>query len=153
MLSTLDKKIVRLLSQDIPLTDTPFNDLAKKAGVKEGLFITRLKAYKKRGLLRKFSAVVNHRKLGFNANAMCAWNVPEKSVVKAGNLIAGFNEVSHCYQRKKYPDWNYNLYAMAHGKTKAECLSAAKKISRKIGFSACRVLFSSQEYKKASAKY
>lgn len=148
MLSSLDKKIIRLLSKDTPLTDRPFKDLAKKAGIKEDVLINRLKTYKRSGLLRKFSAVVNHRKAGFIANAMCVWDVPEKSVLKAGNLIAKFCEVSHCYQRRRALGWNYNLYAMVHGKTKEECLATAKAISRKIGFFDCRVLFSSKEFKK-----
>ncbi len=153
MLSALDKKIISLASRDILLTDAPFKELAQEAGITEDALINRLKAYKKHGLLRKFSAVLNHRKIGFIANAMCVWNVPEKSVVKAGSIIAKFCEVSHCYQRRRAPSWNYNLYAMVHGKTKAECQVVAKKISRKIGFSDCRILFSLKEYKKTGVKY
>lgn len=153
MLSLLDKKIISLVSRDMPLVDRPFRHLAKKAGIKEQALINRIKAYKKRGLLRKFSAVLNHRKAGFVANAMCVWDVPEKLVVKAGNLIAKFCEVSHCYQRKKYPGWNYNLYAMVHGKTKDECIKTAKKISKKIGFSDYKILFSSREFKKTGVIY
>lgn len=148
MLSLLDKKIIRLLSKDIPLTGRPFKVIADRVGVGEGVIINRIRQYKKSGLLRKFSAVLNHRKAGFLANAMCVWNLPEKSVVKAGRRIASLPEVSHCYQRKRALDWNYNLYAMVHGKTKAECLATAEEISRKIGFFDCRVLFSSKEYKK-----
>jgi DNA-binding Lrp family transcriptional regulator len=153
MLSSLDKKIISLISKDIPLTEAPFEVVADKAGISEHKLFARLKSYKKSGLMRKFSAVLHHINAGFKYNAMCVWNVPEKSVVKAGNLIAGFCEVSHCYQRKKYPDWNYNLYAMVHGKTKSECLAIAKKISKEIGFSDYKTLFSSKEYKKTGVKY
>lgn len=153
MLLKLDKQIIRLISQDISLTENPFSVIADKIGISQNRLLARLKLYKKTGLMRKFSAVLNHRKAGFIANAMCVWNVPEKSVVRAGNLIATFAQVSHCYQREKYPEWNYNLYAMVHGKTKDECLTAAKKISQKIGFSDCKILFSSKEYKKVGVKY
>lgn len=153
MLSLLDKKIISLVSQDMPLVNEPFKDLAKKAGIKEDVLINRIKAYEKRGLMRKFSAALNHRKIGFIANAMCVWDVPEKLVVKAGNLIAKFCEVSHCYQRRRALDWNYNLYAMVHGKTKDECIKTAKKISKKIGFSDYKILFSSREFKKTGVRY
>lgn len=153
MLAKIDKQIISLVSQDIPLTENPFCKIAEKNGISQSRLLGRLKSYKKTGLLRKFSAVLHHINAGFKYNAMCVWNVPEKSAVRAGNLIAGFSEVSHCYQRKKYPEWNYNLYAMVHGKTKAECIAIAKKISRIIGFSDCKILFSSKEYKKVGVKY
>lgn len=153
MLSLPDKKIISLFSQDLALTDMPFKDLAKKASIKEDALINRLKTYKRSGLLRKFSAAVNHRKVGFIANAMCLWNVPEKSVVKAGRRIASLPEVSHCYQRRRASGWNYNLYAMVHGKTKEGCIKTAKKISKKIGFSDYKILFSSKEFKKTSVRY
>lgn len=153
MLSLLDKKIIRLLSKDIPLTGRPFKVIADRVGVGEDAIIDCIRQYKKSGLLRKFSAVLNHRKVGFIANAMCVWDVPEKSVVKAGNLIAKFCEVSHCYQRRRALDWNYNLYAMVHGKTKDECIKTAKKISKKIGFSDYKILFSSREFKKTGVRY
>ncbi len=154
MLSSLDRKIIGLISKDILLTDSrPFKRIAQRLNVSEGKLLNRLKAYKRGRFLRKFSAVLNHRKAGFIANAMCVWNVPESSVLKAGKIISGFCEVSHCYQRKRSPGWNYNLYAMVHGKTKAECMAAAKKISQKIGFSDCKILFSSKEYKKVGVRY
>lgn len=153
MISILDKKIISSISQDISLRDRPFKGIASRLNISEDKLLSRISGYKKSGLLRKFSAVLNHRKIGFIANAMCVWNVPEKSVLRAGNLIAGFGEVSHCYERKRAPSWNYNLYAMVHGKTKAGCVAAAKKISQKIGFSDCEILFSSKEYKKTGARY
>ncbi|MDP1854044.1 MAG: Lrp/AsnC family transcriptional regulator [Candidatus Omnitrophota bacterium] len=153
MLSALDKKVISLISQDISLTGRPFREMADRLNISEAQLLGRINGYKRSGLLRKFSAVLNHRKAGFIANAMCVWNVPEKSVARAGRIITGFSEVSHCYERKRALGWNYNLYAMVHGKTKAECLGAAKKISQKIGFSDCKILFSSKEYKKTGVKY
>lgn len=153
MLSKIDRKIVSLISKDLPLAGRPFKQLADRLNISEDKLLSRIKDYKKRGILRKFSAVLHHINAGFKYNAMCVWNVPEESVVKAGKIIAGFSEVSHCYQRKKYPEWNYNLYAMVHGKTKSECLKTAEKISKKIGFGYGKVLFSTKEFKKTGVRY
>ena len=117
MLSKLDKAIVGLISQDIPLVREPFRELAHKLGIKEETLIARIKSYKKYGLMRKFSASLNHRKAGFKHNVMAVWNVPDKLIDRAGNLMASFPEVSHCYERKRARDWNYNLYSMIHGRT------------------------------------
>lgn len=153
MLSKLDKKIISLISQDIPLDKEPFKSLALKLGIKQQVLLKRLKYYKETGVLRKFSASLNHKKIGFRYNAMVVWDVPERLIDKSGNCMASFRQVSHCYQRKKAPGWDYNLYSMIHGKTKKECLDVIKIISKKIICSEYKILFSSQEYKKTPVKY
>ncbi len=154
MLKKIDKDVISRISRDIPLTKEPFTDMAASLGLEVGVLLERIRSYKKDGLMRKFTAILNHKKIGFEHNAMVVWNVPEQKIDKSGNIMASFGQVSHCYQRVKRPGWDYNLYSMVHGRTKEECLSVIKKISSKIGPNiAHRALFSSKEYKKAGAKY
>ncbi len=153
MLSKLDKRIINLVSRDIPLTKEPFKDVARKLGIDESLLFERMRSFKKKGLMRKFCASLNHKKIGFQYNAMVVWNIPDKLINKAGNLMASFAQVSHCYQRKNTPEWNYNLYSMIHGRTKKECLGVVRDISQKTSPKDYRVLFSTCEYKKSAAKY
>ncbi len=153
MLSKLDKSIISLISRDIPLVREPFRNLSLKLGIKQEVLLKRLKFYKEKNLLRKFCASFNHRKIGFTYNAMVVWNVPDKLIDQAGSLMAAFAQVSHCYQREKAPDWNYNLYSMIHGRSKKECLGVVKDIYRKTDCKDYKVLFSSQEYKKTAANY
>lgn len=153
MRSKLDKTIIALISQDIPLVKEPFKGLAHRLGVKEETLLEKIKGYKKSGHMRKFSASLNHRKAGFKYNVMAVWDIPERSVAKAGNLIASFPEVSHCYERKKAKHWNYNLYSMIHGRTRKGCLEAVRGISEKITCKDYKVLFSSCEHKKSPARY
>jgi hypothetical protein len=85
---------------------------------------------------------------------MVVWNVPEKMVEKAGTMMASFDEVSHCYERRKCDGWNFNLYCMVHGKTKAGCISIVKEITNKIGPGVSySILLSTKEEKKTGAKY
>lgn len=154
MLSKLDKAIIGLISRDIPLVKEPFKDLARKLGIEERILLERMRSFKKNGLMRKFAASLNHKKIGFRYNAMVVWNVPGRLVDKSGNMMASFDEVSHCYERRKKPGWNYNLYSMIHGKTRRECLGVVRKISGKIGKDiARRALFSFKEEKKTGAKF
>ena len=153
MLSKLDRKIISLVSCDIPLVQKPFQELAHRLGIQERFLLSRLKFYRKNGLMRKFTATLNHRKIGYKYNAMAVWNIPVQSIEKAGTIMASFAEVSHCYQRRKKPDWNYNLYSMIHGTTKKDCLDVVRQISKKTAGSDYRVLFSSKEYKKTGVKY
>ncbi|MCK9907128.1 hypothetical protein MXD63_44935, partial [Frankia sp. Cpl3] len=68
-----------------------------------------------RGQMRRFSAVLNHRKAGFRANGMGVWNVPQEKVEEIGQQMGGFRAVSHCYLRPTYPDWRFNIFTMVHG--------------------------------------
>lgn len=153
MLSILDKKIISLISCDFPLVKEPFKDLALRLGIKEQLLLEQIKLYKKNGLLRKFCASLNHKKIGFAHNAMVVWNIRNSLITKTGNIMATFTAVSHCYQRKRAPDWDYNLYSMIHAKTKKACSEVIKRISQKIDCKDYRVLYSLQEYKKSAPKY
>ena len=153
MISELDRKIISIISADLPLIDRPFQKIAFKLGISEQKLLSSIRSYSRDGTMRKFSAVLNHRKVGFKYNAMVVWDVPEISAEKAGNLISASSYVSHCYLRPRAEDWNYNLYAMIHGKTKTECLREAERIAGKIEFFDYKVLFSSKEYKKTGVKY
>ncbi len=153
-ISKLDKAIISLISRDIPLIKEPFKKMACALGIEERALLQRIQFFKKNGLMRKFAASLNHKKIGFLYNAMVVWNVPERLIDKAGKIMASFAEVSHCYERKSRPGWNYNLYSMIHGKTLEDCLEMVKNISGKIGGNIeRRVLFSSKEEKKTGVKY
>ena len=154
MLSKLDKTIVGLIARDIPLTKRPFKDLAARLGIDERLLLERIRSFKKNGLMRKFAAILNHRKIGFRYNAMVVWNVPQKFIDKAGNIMSSFDEVSHCYRRQIVPGWKYNLYSMVHGRTRRDCFDVVRKIDKALGGNIDhKALFSSKEEKKIGAKY
>jgi DNA-binding Lrp family transcriptional regulator len=96
---------------------------------------------------------VRHQDLGYVANAMVVWDAPDSEVEKAGRILAGCDEVTHCYKRSRNPKWPYNLYAMVHGQTREDCRQAAEKIARAAGLENYRLLFSTDELKKSSMRY
>ncbi len=153
MLTQLDRKIIKVISQELPLEERPFKALAFKLGIEEEWLLERIKVYKKNAILRKYAAVLNHIRIGFRHNAMAVWKIPAKSIKKTGGIMATFSMVSHCYQRKKVEGWDYNLYTMLHGRTKQECFMIIEEISRRTGCKDYKVLFSTKEYKKTPVKY
>ena len=153
MAEKIDRKTIRLISADLPLKEKPFAEIAGKLGITESALLERMNAYKTNGVMRKFAAVIDHRKIGFKYNAMVVWNIPSECVAKTGKVMASFWEVSHCYERKKGVGWKYNLYSMIHGKTKKRCYDVVEEIAREIDCREYLVLFSSKEYKKTGVKY
>ncbi|MBA7711295.1 hypothetical protein ES703_120253 [subsurface metagenome] len=153
MIEELEKKIIHYLQGDFPVTLRPFASLADKIGIREEDLLEKTQMLKEQGILRRFGATLRHQLAGFHANAMVAWRVPEDKVEKSGNLMAGFREVSHCYQRRIQGEWKYNLFTMIHGKNNKDCEHIAKKIADMVEINEYVVLLTLKEYKKTSPKY
>ena len=155
-LSEDDKKIIIRLQGDIPVSQTPYRDIADELGVSEGFLLERIAFLQANGLLKRLCAVIRHQNAGFTANAMVVWNVPSQSISETGALFAEQFFVSHCYQRDPLPDFPYfscALYTMIHAKSRNECISHAETLSRLAGISDYRMLFSLKEFKKSSMEY
>lgn len=154
MFSERDKQIIRELQEGLPLVSRPYQVLAKKLNMSEEELLTRVKDFIDRGIIRRFGAAVRHQDLGYVANAMVVWQVPEERIEEVGRLMATFGEVSHCYQRPaRLPDWPYNLFTVVHGQTHEDCCEIAARLSRASGITNYRLLFSVAELKKGSMKY
>jgi DNA-binding Lrp family transcriptional regulator len=153
MVDALDKKIIGLIQGDLPLDPRPFAVMAEKIGISEEEFVERVRSLKERGVIRRFGATLRHQEAGFSSNAMIAWIVPERKVDEAGETMAQFREVTHCYQRRPQKDWKYNLYTMIHGDNENECFKIAQRISHETGIEDYILLFSAKEFKKTSMQY
>ena len=153
MLTDLEKKIIALLQTDIPVVKRPFLEMAQQIGITEDEFLSVLKNLNDQGIIRRFGATLKHQKSGFKANAMVAWKVDEDRVEKIGNIMATFQEITHCYRRNPTPDWKYNLYTMVHAADEDECYAIVKNISKAVGEDDYTLLFSRKELKKTSMKY
>ena len=153
MLDDLDKKIIHYLQGDLPLTARPFAALAERIGIDEGELLDRIKLLKEQGILRRLGATLYHQRVGFKANGMVAWCVPDDKIDETGFLMAAFKEVSHCYQRKIQDKWKYNIYTMIHGKNKKDCQGIVKRIAEKTEIKDYVLFFTLKEYKKTSPRY
>jgi len=152
-LTELDKGVVRELQEDLPVEPCPFHAMAERIGTDEaGLFASALDL-QRRGFLRRFAAILYHRKAGFKANGMGVWAAPPDDVVEIGQKMASFSAVSHCYQRPTYPDWPYNIFTMVHGRSVDECEEILRAISKTTGVTNHTSLYSTREYKKTRLRF
>lgn len=155
-LTGVEIALVRAMQRDLAVTSTPFLDLAAELGVSFEALREMHEAFLASGRMRRFAAVLHHRKAGFGANAMGVWAGPQgdpEAIEKMGVTMAGFRAVSHCYERPSYPDWPYNLFTMVHGKSEDECRQTLAAISEATGLTEWMALFSSKEYKKVRVRY
>jgi DNA-binding Lrp family transcriptional regulator len=152
-LTERDKEFIRELQKDLKVIAEPFKELAHTLGITTAQLFAKAKEYEQLGVMRRFAAILRHRDAGFTANGMVVWKVPDLEIDEVGNKLAAFPQVSHCYRRPIYPDWQFNLFSMVHART----IEAAEKItvemSKSIGIKDYKILFSSREFKKERVKY
>ncbi len=148
-----DKAAVRALQEDIPLTPRPFDLWGEQVGLSYDELLNRAFDLQERKIMRRFSAVLYHRKAGFRANAMGVWNVPEDRAEEVGNAFAQYQAVSHCYQRPTYEDWPYSIFSMVHGRSVEECEAVLDAMAEETGVTERESLYSTREYKKTRVRY
>jgi len=107
----------RLLETGLPLAPRPFQALAGQIEASEPQVLDQLRQWHEEGLFRRVGLVVNHRALGFAANAMLVLDVPDALVDEVGRRLGQAPGISLCYQRpRRLPQWQYNLFCMIHGR-------------------------------------
>ena len=148
-----DKAAIRVLQEDIPLTPRPFDLWGGQIGFSYEQLLDKAYELQERKIMRRFSAVLYHRKAGFRANAMGVWKVPEGREEEVGNIFAQYQAVSHCYQRPTYEDWPYALFSMVHGRSVEECESVLDAMAEETGLTERESLYSTREYKKTRVRY
>ncbi len=145
--------IIKLLQCDITIKSEPFEDIINQLDITYDKFFEIVNELQQSGLMRRFASILNHRKAGFNANAMVVWDVDEANGEQIGKTAAEFSAVSHCYLRPKYDNWQYNLFTMVHGKTKEDTNAVIADIEKEIESKSHMPLYSSREFKKIRLTY
>jgi len=151
----MDRRIIVATQSGLPLAEQPYDVLAEQLGLEVEQVIARVRAMQERGIIRRIAAVPNHYALGYRANGMSVWNVPDDRITDLGRRVGELDYVSHCYQRPRHlPMWPYNLFAMVHGRTRADVAARVADIAVLLG-EHCRgheVLFSTRILKKTGLR-
>lgn len=150
-----DRPLLHALSEGLDLTPHPYARLARRLGRDEAAVIARIGQLLAAGILTRLGVIVRHRALGYTANAMVVWDVPERATVAAGQALAALPGVTLAYERCPAPGvWPYRLYCMIHARTRIqalEILGTARALPDLRGVDH-RVLFSTRCFKQSGAR-
>jgi len=144
-----DREILAALEGGLPLVPEPFDGIGRPLGLTGEEVLERIRNMQKDGIIRKFRARINQRKLGITANALVAWDCNGRPAGETGGLLASFPCVTHCYERESVPGrWDYSLYTVHHGYSRNEVEEEVRRLARRTGLSRYLVLFSTDEFKR-----
>jgi DNA-binding Lrp family transcriptional regulator len=151
----IDRQIILATQAGLPLVAQPWDSVAGQLGLEPDEVIARVENMQACGIIRRIGAVPNHYALGYRANGMSVWNIPDDMVAELGRQVGDLEFVSHCYERPRHlPMWPYNLFAMVHGHSRDEVADRVKVIAGMLR-GVCRgheVLYSTRILKKTGMR-
>jgi DNA-binding Lrp family transcriptional regulator len=151
-----DQALLRVLQEGLPLVSRPYAVMGARVGYSETEVIARLNEWHQNGIIKRLGVIVRHRRLGYRANAMVVFDVPDERVHEVAQRMCQLPFVTLCYRRpRRGPEWPYNLFCMIHGKDR-------QRVEAQIGhlIEACGLrdrpfanLFSIRCFKQRGARY
>ncbi|CAN5803192.1 Lrp/AsnC family transcriptional regulator [soil metagenome] len=153
--SAIDRAIIVATQGGLPLVARPYHAIAEQLQLSPELVMQRMEYMQRNGLIRRIGVVPNHYAIGYRANGMSVWDVPDELVDELGARVGGLAFVSHCYRRpRRLPQWPYNLFAMVHGKSRDEVETKVASIAELLGVHARahEVLYSTRILKKTGLR-
>ena len=156
VLSKQDKELIAEIQGGLPLASHPYAEIGERVGLSEQEVIQRIDNLQAGGVIKRMGIVVRHHELGYTANAMVVWDVPDERLDEIGDLLGSQDYVTLCYQRpRRLPDWPYNLFCMIHGQKRERVLQIIDAIVESEGLKDIprKVLFSGRRFKQRGARY
>ena len=116
-----DVKILKSLVSDARLSS---RQISKKSAVSIGTVLTRMKKMEKEGVVRGYSAVVDHEKLGYMLTALIEITVSKGRLLEMENEIARIPNVCAVYDVTGLTD----AFVVAKFKSREDLSAFAKRL-------------------------
>lgn len=152
----LQRALIEAIQGGLPLVARPYAAIGAQVGLSERDVIRLMRALLEQGVIKRLGVVVRHHELGYDANAMVVWDIPDERVGETGRLLGSFPFVTLCYRRpRRLPHWPYNLFTMIHGHDRDEVLAHVTALVEDCGLDQAphQVLFSRRRFKQRGACY
>jgi len=151
-LNETQKSILLKLQNELQVVAKPFDFLCGD-GLDEKEVLKIITDMNDKGVIRRIGAVVDHYKLGFVSNVLFVCKISPDKILEVGRKLAGVGMVSHCYQRKTFEHWPYNLFAMMHGRNMDEIRQVITKFVEEEKIESYELLPTVAELKKQPVNY
>lgn len=151
-----DRRVLAAIEDGLPLVARPYRHVAQRLGLDEPAILSRLQHLLDAGVVSRFGCVVLHRALGFTANAMAVWDVPDEEVDAVAARFVANSRVTLCYRRpRRLPLWPYNLFCMIHARSRDDAHAVIGDLNLVGQTARCSqaALFSTRCFKQRGARF
>jgi DNA-binding Lrp family transcriptional regulator len=147
-MDSIDQKLLVEAEKGLFLTAEPFKEIANQIGITPQEVISRLQKLKEDGVIRRFGVSLMPSGIGYAANALVAWKVPENRVIEVAEIFSRRHEVSHCYERETAAGkWAFNIYMVMHAHERKSIETLVKQFSIETALKDYLILYSTKNLK------
>ena len=102
--SALEKRLLNDFQHDLPLSATPYADIAVQLGVSENEVLNTVRKLQHDGVISRVGPVFTPNRIG--VSTLAAMSIPAQQLECVARIISAFPEVNHNYER----DHEFNLW-------------------------------------------
>ena len=126
--SKLEQRLLNDFQHGLPLSPTPYADLAEQLGVYESTVIESLQRLQTEGVISRVGAVFRPNRVG--VSTLAAMAVPEQELETIADIVSSFDEVNHNYER----DHHFNLWFVVVAADDESLQSTLAEIGKRSGY-------------------
>lgn len=105
-LDETDRRLLSIIQEDFPIESNPWRGLSDKIGVSADEVYERVERLVEAGVIRKIGPVLETDRVGLSARTLVLMRVPDERVDEVGEIVSGFDSVTHNYLREH----EYNIW-------------------------------------------
>jgi len=126
--SQLEQRLLNEFQQGMPLTPSPYADIAKQLGVYETTVLETLKRLQTEGVISRVGAVFRPNRIG--ASTLAAIAVPATKLEEVAAIVNEFAEVNHNYEREH----RFNLWFVVVAADEERLQTVLAEIEQRCGY-------------------
>ena len=126
--SNLEQRLLNEFQHGMPLTSTPYADIARQLGVYETTVLETLKRLQTEGVVSRVGAVFRPNRIG--ASTLVAMAVPAEELEDVAAIVNEFVEVNHNYEREH----RLNLWFVVVAEDEGRLESVLTEIEERCGY-------------------
>jgi DNA-binding Lrp family transcriptional regulator len=124
----LEKRLLDDFQHDLPLSATPFADIALQLGVSEDEVLNSIDNLQNDGVISRVGPVFRPNRIG--VSTLAAMSIPKQDLECTARIISAFPEVNHNYER----DHDYNLWFVVTASSEEHLAIVLHEIEQHAGY-------------------
>ena len=127
--TTLEKKLLNDFQHDLPLSPTPYADIAHRLGVSEEEVMETIERLQRSGVISRIGPVFTPNRIG--VSTLAAMSIPDDELECVARIISACPEVNHNYQREH----EFNLWFVVTASSEEHLAIVLHEIEQHAGYS------------------
>lgn len=128
ILNDLEKQLLNEYQKGLPLTPTPYADIAQKLGTSEALVLKILSRLQELGVISRVGPVFKPKRVG--TSTLAAMAVPGDRLESVAGQISAYPEVNHNYERED----RYNLWFVVTAPNQERLDAVLQEMEQQTGY-------------------